>query len=358
MLHRVRVGLLRFRFVRVIRCKQFKHKLAASILKAEGSPIAFNLATPQHGNLGDHAIVYAQSKFLQRHMPEYYQIEIPSYQYQRYEAEIERMVLPKDIIVIDGGGNLGTLWSEEDDKIRSIIERFQDNRIIVFPQTCFYEPSESSRQRIKRNRDVYQKHKNITFMLRDKASLNLFRTEFPKVDVLFAPDIVLSLNGIENQKGRRNEVLFVFRKDHEAALDESTKLQLTEWFAHSGLTTRYSDTVINRNVSARERETELLRKLDEISSAQIVVTDRLHAMIFAAITKTPCIALDNASRKVTGVYAWIDHLSYIRVASTADEVFQLLPEVLAVREKASHADVLATTWSRVAEKLTGGKSEG
>ncbi len=54
------------------------------------------------------------------------------------------------------------------------------------------------------------------------------------------------------------------------------------------------------------------KKWNEFSSVQLVVTDRLHGMVFSAITGTPCIALDNISHKVYGAYQWLSYLPYLR----------------------------------------------
>lgn len=56
---------------------------------------------------------------------------------------------------------------------------------------------------------------------------------------------------------------------------------------------------------------EFEKKLDDLKSAELVVTDRLHGMIFAAITSTPCIVLPNYNHKIKYQYEWIKHLNYI-----------------------------------------------
>ena len=43
-------------------------------------------------------------------------------------------------------------------------------------------------------------------------------------------------------------------------------------------------------------------------------------MIFAAITGTPCLAFDNATHKVRGVYKWINKLDYIRLARDDESI--------------------------------------
>ena len=42
--------------------------------------------------------------------------------------------------------------------------------------------------------------------------------------------------------------------------------------------------------------------IKQFSKSKLVVTDRLHGMILSVITGTNCIAFDNSSGKVSGVY--------------------------------------------------------
>ena len=52
-------------------------------------------------------------------------------------------------------------------------------------------------------------------------------------------------------------------------------------------------------------------------------------MVFAALSGTPCVALDNISKKVSGVYdGWMKPLSYVRVIKDADELKVAVREVL------------------------------
>ena len=51
-------------------------------------------------------------------------------------------------------------------------------------------------------------------------------------------------------------------------------------------------------------------------------------MLFAAVTGTPCIALDNVSKKVSGAYEWIQYLDYIQFKDekeiTLDHIWDML----------------------------------
>ncbi len=80
----------------------------------------------------------------------------------------------------------------------------------------------------------------------------------------------------------------------------------------------------NRIFGRETREAVVEEKLKEISEAKIVVTDRLHCMIASAITGTYCIAFDNLSGKVSGVYEWLRHLDYIKICKGMEE-FEKLP---------------------------------
>ena len=49
-------------------------------------------------------------------------------------------------------------------------------------------------------------------------------------------------------------------------------------------------------------------------------------MIFSAITSTPCLALDNKSRKISGVFNWLKHLGYVKVCSSPEQLIDSINE--------------------------------
>ena len=92
-----------------------------SIRKREKSVI-FLLSTPTHGNLGDHAIAYAEIRFLKKVGLGERFMELNADFYTLETEWLQRDVIrPEDIILIHGGGFLGTLWEEEDDRATDII---------------------------------------------------------------------------------------------------------------------------------------------------------------------------------------------------------------------------------------------
>lgn len=87
-------------------------------------------------------------------------------------------------------------------------------------------------------------------------------------------------------------------------------------------------TTIGRRIPFKEHEGALTSKFRKFKQSKLVITDRLHDMIFAAITGTSCIALDNLSGKVKGVFKWLKFNDYIVFCNNIDEVFKSIPEML------------------------------
>lgn len=287
------------------------------------------LATPQHGNLGDQAIVFAEYSILKKTFPNHKIVEIPNECYLRFPELCKNYIRKQDLVIIDGGGNLGSIWKNEDDKISNIIQDFKENKIVIFPQTCFYEKDDV--KRIEKNFNIYKQAKKLSVMLRDKKSFDLFNSLFPGISSYFIPDIVLSLKlDSKKFKKKRQGVLLCFREDSEKVFSNDKRTIIEQILKQNNLDFSNTTTVVFNGVSKRNRKKELKKKLKEFSSAQLVITDRLHAMIFSAITETPCIAFDNISKKVSGVYNWIDKLEYIQCIDSIDNLDKIIKHLIQV----------------------------
>ena len=83
----------------------------------------------------------------------------------------------------------------------------------------------------------------------------------------------------------------------------------------------------HRAIPISDRYTALERQFDAFRHAELVVTDRLHGMIFCAITGTPCVVLNSKSPKVLGCYAWIKDLPYIRFCDDAGKIAQIYQDM-------------------------------
>lgn len=269
------------------------------------------IGTPTHGNLGDQAIVYAQRKFFKRFKSKMNIVEITSQQYLSCKERFQETVSPQDLIIIDGGGSMGTLWIKNEYRFRDVVERFPKNRVFILPQTVYFSQDDLGKSELKKSMDIYSNHKNLVIFCRDEDSYNFVKGTFTENKSYYMPDMVLSVCPELKKIGERSGVLFCLREDKEGIVDKSTCDSITDYLAGKGIIVKKTSTIIDRYVTRFSRKKELQRKWEEFSRAKLVITDRLHAMIFCAITKTPCIALDNISHKVKGGYDWIKSLPYI-----------------------------------------------
>lgn len=265
------------------------------------------MSTPIHGNLGDQAIVYAEYKFLKQCGIDNI-IEIDRYAYENCKNAIQRLVKKNDLIVVCGGGNMGSLWPEEDDIISEIVNTYKMNQIVVFPQTCYYDQSVESKKRLEKNHLIYSGCEGLTIALREEKSYFFFRENFPDIRCILVPDIVLSLES-KMKKQKREDILLCFRNDIEKQMTGEVLENIKKVLESNSLSYRFTDTVVRKYIYRLNRKKSLNAKWREFETAKLVITDRLHGMIFSVITHTPCIAINNVNGKVGHVYSkWLNTL--------------------------------------------------
>ncbi len=282
--------------------------------------------TPTHGNLGDQAIVLSEMQLLQAVTPDLKYIELTASQIHRDEKFYAMATPMNRDILVPGGGFLGALWPEEEYRFRRIVQAFHKNRIIVFPQTVTFDLStEEGKAFLKESQEIYSAHPDLTIFVREKKSYTFMKEYFPKVNCVLVPDIVMLMNAPIKPK-KRSGVLFCMRHDLEKTLnrDQLRKMQDAVHQKYPEEIIEFTDTVIHDTVQPDNRKEKVYQKLEHFAAAKLVVTDRLHGMIFAAITNTPCIAMSNCNGKVKGVYDWIKENEYVRFADSTDDFMRNL----------------------------------
>ena len=73
-------------------------------------------------------------------------------------------------------------------------------------------------------------------------------------------------------------------------------------------------------------------KLNEFAGAEIMITDRLHAMVFAAISGTACVVMKNNNHKITGTYDWIRDLPHIQFADDVQQAAELAAKLRSAQQ--------------------------
>ena len=347
------LGAVRHAINREVTRRKYKKRtmLMFGNVAAEKRVVLF--LSPEHGNLGDHAIAKAEMAFFRDYMPGVPIVEISYSHYLWDHMEIRRHVKKGDVLVTNGGGYLGTLWFHDEEMVRDIIESFPDNKIIILPQTIFFEDGEEARKQLAITKAIYSNHRRLFFCAREQNSYNfvtknqlLARTD----NCYLIPDMVAYLS---ESKGNvvRSGILICIRKDKECILSDKQKSEIESYAKMSGEDVHYTDTVLKRPVSIDERYVALESKFDEFRGAKLVITDRLHGMLFAAVTGTPCIAMNNKSGKVKGCYRTIQHLKYIEVIDNPNEILDHMASLLGLVNCVYNNSHLLQYYDKLAELI-------
>lgn len=300
----------------------------------------FIFLAADYGNLGDVAITYAQTKLLKDLYPLYEIVDVPISKTLFYLDYYKKISTKEDIITITGGGNMGDLYDDIEFLRQLVVREFPNNKIIVFPQTIDFSKSFYGKISLNWAKKVYNKHKDLILLAREEISYKLMKDNFPNALVYLTPDIVMTLNKTDFSKENRHGITLCLRNDQEIKIPLDFKEKLKDF-----LSSKYkelpniTDTHINKaNLSLQERELELYKIWNVLGKSKLVVTDRLHGMIFCYITKTPVIVLPNNNHKITSCFEWIKDCGYVFLMNSFS-----LDEIMKTIEKIYYSDSCANT---------------
>jgi len=244
--------------------------------------------------------------------------------YKENRKEIIYRTNVDDIIVITGGGFLGSLWPYSGGNVYKIFEDFPDNKIVILPQSMFYEDNEEGEKQKQLFYNLLISHKDLSVLFRENISLSRFNAMFQgKVNGYLMPDMALTLDYSQDQ-GEREGILLCLRNDKESILTEDAKQAIKNHFSGLYETVNESSMHWHTGIMPDKRKEVITGKINELKRHKLVVTDALHCMISCAISGTPCIALNNISGKLEGIYkSWLEDIRYIRYVDSYQELFEM-----------------------------------
>ncbi len=120
-------------------------------------------------------------------------------------------------ILLQGGGNLGDLWYEQQTFREEIIQKYPQHRIIILPQTIHFQDPEKLQQAAQ----IFNRHPNLTICVRDRHSQQLARTYFSNCQIILSPDMAFMLADLPGLKffrtnwQQKNQILYHCRDDQE-----------------------------------------------------------------------------------------------------------------------------------------------
>lgn len=286
-----------------------KHFSKISLDKNNSNFIIF--ASPIHKNLGDHAIIDAELGYFSAEFPNINVIEVPRQFTDYFMKKFD--LNEKDLIFIHGGGFFGNLYPIEMENVNKVISRYQTNEIIIFPQTLFFDNSVEIDDEFY---SEFKKHSKVSIFLREQKSFDLAYESKSFKDIFLVPDIVLyNEPEVGNTESIIEKILVVLRKDAESTLKFDSQ-KLTKTLVENNYLVEETDTVANNSkfILPVNRSMNVQAKLNQFRNSDLIITDRLHGMIFAYIAGKRCIALDNQTGKSSGVFdLWLKNTSYISI---------------------------------------------
>ncbi len=280
-------------------------------------------------NLGDHHIAISELEYLHKILPDYAIIEIAASRYFAVNRLLPLIIRRKDIIFMHGGGNIGNFYMLAEQIRRDLMKRFRNNEKIIFPQTIHYDCSDVGKVELEKDQSSIKKTKNLTLCIRERYSYELAKQYFD-CNVLLTPDIVLFSNYIDRFKMDRKGVILLLRNDLEGIMSGEEKQLIEKIVQRYTSEIRINDTQLIIDISVYDRREVVEEFVRKIAGAEFVITDRLHGMVFCAITKTPCIVLPNYNHKVEGVYEWLSKSEYIIMINQLSELEEAIKKLLII----------------------------
>jgi len=237
-------------------------------------------------------------------------------------------------IVINGGGNLGGLYPPiSQHRYKLAATRRPETLLIQAPQSVHFTSSADQAQFAR----LFGNGTNTRIAVRDKESLDVTRRFRDEVEL--SPDSAHILGRIDAPDPSA-PVVRLLRRDDESANSSTHDRQSVDWgrdpraFAiMTWLRWRIwrvlpsAEWVTNHSAPTwiAKAERRLAGGIHLLSAGEVVVTDRLHAMILALQMGRPVVALDNSNSKLSRYAdAWFEKAQPdLRFASTAEEAERL-----------------------------------
>lgn len=288
------------------------------------------ILTPQYLNYGDHAIAVSERKLLQEKYPAREILEINFSFYQLWKDRVKKLIGKNDVIVITGGGYMGSLWQQLQNAVEEILLTYPENKIVLAPQTIYFRAEK--KEQVEHFKKILTEHRAVYGLAREERTYRFMIEELglrPGENCELVPDMVLLLKENVGRKLHRKNIGLCFRRDREGILTESDLKEIMCGLVEkNGKVCEMKMAYDHIEIPTWSRNWFVKKKLRQFAGKKIVVTDRLHGMVFAAITATPCIVFDNVSKKISGVYeTWMKDLTYIRIVTDRKELEMALEQL-------------------------------
>jgi len=288
---------------------------------------------PNYANVGDNAIWLGELAYLRRAGVEIvYRSDQVAYSREQLAARIG-----DGTILLSGGGNFGDLWPAHQWFREEVVSAFPDRKIVQLPQTIHF----TERSSLERARAVFERHPNVTILVRDERS----REVELGAAVVLCPDMAFALGPLERPLPADREILWLLRSDRESAIhSDAEKMDWPDDEVRGGpkpplsmSAARWLQEALSPEVARRRAgyrplaavndwlaRARLARGLRTVSRGHVVVTDRLHGHILSLLLGIPHVLLDSRHGKLRHFYeTWTEGNELAHWADSTDEALDL-----------------------------------
>ncbi|XP_046567162.1 uncharacterized protein LOC124275603 [Haliotis rubra] len=277
-------------------------------------------------NKGDPAIAVGEIRLLRRLGIQlvYYCVSAKCTATAIETAFKESKLYSKDdlVILLQGGGNLFSYKKAETLRER-VITKFTNHKIIMFPQSIWFRFGET---KLHQYASMYNKHGNLTVMVRDRLSLQRAKGVFTRASIILAPDMAFQIGPVSRFRTPSFDILWLRRQDSETTgynlpvFPANVSVRVSDWLHWS----------TPRDDSSMETAFNIATNgLLFLQRGRVVITDRLHGHILSTLLGIPHVLLDNNYHKVSSYrQTWTRGVEFVKLANTSAQALDMAMELL------------------------------
>lgn len=279
----------------------------------------------RHKNVGDHAQTVAVKYFFEAQFKGYKVIRLDRNEAVEQWREIESLskkFTKDDILIIHSSGDFGSQHYKKEgcwhETRRNLVKLFPQCKSINLPTTVMYSKDEFGQSVLEEDKTIFSME-NFALLCREEVSLSMVKDKI-NCKTIFFPDFVFYLQRKESEKKRKG-VLVVLRSDSEANLNDSERKALIQELKRSFGEVTVADILNAKFPVVKGTEDQFVSHIQDVyEEHELVVTDRMHGMILAVTTNTPCLALDSGiPHKINAYRSFLDGAVKFHSGSSFDE---------------------------------------
>ncbi|WP_380165822.1 polysaccharide pyruvyl transferase family protein [Jannaschia sp. R86511] len=267
----------------------------------------------------------------------------------RYDPRRLREALPEGPVLLHGGGSVGDLWPWPQALREQLLGDLPDRHVVQLPQSVHFDDQDLREQFAR----VVAGHGRYTFMARDEASADRATALRPDAVVL-APDMAFGLGPLTRTRPASVDVLALARDDMEgvSGLREGAvgRALVVDWsLGRVGDLRWQAVRMVPRLARPLQRDARtatlvapmtaaaleamcrqvLGQGVGLLSTARVVVTDRLHAHLLCCLLGIPHVVLDNSYGKISALHRlWTSSSETTHWAEDPDQALDLARTLL------------------------------